>query len=143
MLQLTEKDQGKLTSQLANGQTSHTAMEELLDLKPGTAAVFTAVGKGVVRAREQERQLRGIAVANEKQLQAVAKAEAEAAAQSSASQETGQKAKTRVTHAEQRLAAEKKQAAEEVRAVAAAEAACAAANEEDKTAHASAVAARK
>ena len=67
VLQLTQADRAKLEDKLAKGLNAED-LDELLDLQPGTAAVFDAVGAGVQRAREQELCLREMAAENERQL---------------------------------------------------------------------------
>jgi colicin import membrane protein len=90
-MELTEKEQAMLTDKMAKGLAADD-LDELLGLKPGTAAVFAAAQAGEARARAQEQQLRAIAAENEKQLPLVAKAEAEVAARSNAAQEASRKA---------------------------------------------------
>jgi hypothetical protein len=116
-VQLTQDDKVKLENQLAKGLAPET-LDELLDLDPGTAAVFAAVGPGVERARAQEQQLRDIRAENERQLAALGGVGAEAAARSSTAREAGRKAQAEVRDASAALAEE--EAKVEAAAVAAA-----------------------
>jgi hypothetical protein len=126
VLALTGKEQAKLTDSLAKGLAAGD-LDELLDLKAGTAAVFAAAAKGTARAQEQEQRLWEIAAENEKQVRSVGKAVAEAAARTRSAQEAGRRAQAGVQTAERRLAQEQTREAGAAEVARASEAAGAAA----------------